>query len=295
MSLLSEIDERIVSLEAAVIDLRQREREAVERIAELKRSLRTAAVRSILATASLKTRAPTSEYALWPAGLMAVAAAVGAALFFMLAFLMTSSTAVRAIVTVCGAAGAVGAAGWLLFHSDEHELRTTRERSRGDLDRLRPALASERAALKVWQEKRARAAAELKSVAESITMKRRQLLQEDWKSMRSVEFEQFLARACELLGYQVETTKTTGDQGIDLIVQRTGDRIAVQVKGYESSVGNAAVQQAVAGMRYYNCHRSAVMTNSRFTPSAVELARMNNCALIDETNLVAFVLGKHLL
>ena len=56
-------------------------------------------------------------------------------------------------------------------------------------------------------------------------------------------------------------------------------RIAVQAKGYVESVGNGAVQEALAGMAFYKCQRCAVITNSRFTASR-GLAGRINCILM---------------
>ncbi len=68
-----------------------------------------------------------------------------------------------------------------------------------------------------------------------------ELFARNGRAMRSEEFEQFLREVFLALGYEVAMTKVTGDQGIDLIVSRDGMRIAVQVNGYFSSVGNEAV------------------------------------------------------
>jgi len=45
-------------------------------------------------------------------------------------------------------------------------------------------------------------------------------------------------------------------------------------------------------MAHYGCHGCAVITNSRFTSSAVTLARSTRCVLIGEANFRDFVLGK---
>jgi HJR/Mrr/RecB family endonuclease len=103
-----------------------------------------------------------------------------------------------------------------------------------------------------------------------------------WKSMTGERWEQFLATHLRQHGYKVETTKTTGDQGVDLIVYFEDIRLAIQAKGYTGSVGNSAVQQAVAGKIFYNCSHCAVIINSRFTKSAKELAEKSDCILIDE-------------
>jgi len=118
------------------------------------------------------------------------------------------------------------------------------------------------------------------------------LYRQNWKAMRDVEFEQFLEKVFQALGYIVETTAITGDQGVDLIVAKDGVRVAIQVKGYHSSVGNGAIQEAFAGMAHYQCHACAAITNSRFTNSAVSLAKSTNCFLIDEESFRDFVMGR---
>jgi restriction system protein len=119
-----------------------------------------------------------------------------------------------------------------------------------------------------------------------------QLVHTDWRSMRGVDFEQFLSRAFEALGYQVQTTKASGDQGADLIVTGKGMRMAVQAKGYADRVGNHAVMEVVAGMNYYQCTSCLVITNSHFTTAAKELAPKNRCQLIDGTQIPDLIEGR---
>jgi Restriction endonuclease len=118
------------------------------------------------------------------------------------------------------------------------------------------------------------------------------LLATDWRPLRGIPFEEFLARIFRSLGYQVQLTKTTGDQGVDLIVTRNGRRIAVQAKGYDGSVGNDSVQQAHTGMAYYGCDGCAVITNSRFTRAAEDLAGRVHCTLIDGDRIAALINGQ---
>ena len=118
------------------------------------------------------------------------------------------------------------------------------------------------------------------------------LFDERWKEMRGVEFETFLESVFTALGYTVETTKVTGDQGLDLIVSYRHKRIGIQVKGWADPVGNGAVQEAHTGMTHYKCDAAAVITNSRFTRGAVDLANGTGCILIDEYSLPNLILGK---
>jgi hypothetical protein len=114
----------------------------------------------------------------------------------------------------------------------------------------------------------------------------------NWREMRGVEFEQFLGSSLRALNFTVKGTNTTGDQGVDLIAVKSGIRLAIQAKGYAGAVGNDSVQQAFAGMKYYDCTCCAVITNSRFTPQARELARKLQCILVGGPELLQFLDGE---
>ncbi len=114
-----------------------------------------------------------------------------------------------------------------------------------------------------------------------------------WTAMRDKELEWFLKDVFEQLGYQVQLTKASGDQGVDLIVSGGGRRIAIQVKGYANAVGNSAVQEVYAGMNFWKCQECAVITNSRFTKSAKHLADSLNCKLIDRRRMDDLMAGEH--
>lgn len=127
--------------------------------------------------------------------------------------------------------------------------------------------------------------------AEARKARLRFLYEQNWRAMRDVQFEKYLSGVFVAQGYQVELTGKTRDQGVDLIIVKDGVRTAIQVKGYHNSVSNAAVQQAYSGMKHYRCDHCAVITNSRFTNSAVQLSKTTNCRLIDERRFEAFVMG----
>ncbi len=114
-----------------------------------------------------------------------------------------------------------------------------------------------------------------------------------WQQMAGLNFENFLSEVFRERGYEVQRIGGTGDQGVDLIVARGKTRIAVQAKGYlASAVGNDAVQQVHAGMTYYGCQRSAVITNARFTSSARELAARVGCTLVEGSQMLELIDGR---
>lgn len=113
---------------------------------------------------------------------------------------------------------------------------------------------------------------------------------DELKKLSGTEFEDYLAELFKSHGYQVETTPSTGDYGADLILHKDQQRTAVQAKCYTGSVGVAAVQEALSGMAYYNCHSAWVVTTGNYTANAVELARQSKVRLLGSDELGKLVL-----
>lgn len=118
------------------------------------------------------------------------------------------------------------------------------------------------------------------------------LLGRDWRVLRDTPFEEFVCEVFECLGFRTETTKASGDQGIDVIATKGGVIWGIQCKGYADNVGNAAVQQAYTGRTIYRCDRCMVVTNSGFTRAAQEAARHTGCVLITGADIPALIRGE---
>jgi restriction endonuclease Mrr len=103
--------------------------------------------------------------------------------------------------------------------------------------------------------------------------------------MSGTEFEHFMANVFAKQGYPVQLTPCSGDQGVDLLLTIDERRVAVQLKRHTAPVGNAAVQQALAGMIHYKAKEAWVITTSTFTKSARQLATSTAVRLIDRNEL----------
>lgn len=97
--------------------------------------------------------------------------------------------------------------------------------------------------------------------------------------MNGFEFEEFVSLLFRRMGYSTQMTQKSGDQGIDVIAVRNRVRIGIQAKCYSNSVGNAAIQEATAGKKFYDCDKVLVITNNYFTSAAIELADSNGVVL----------------
>ena len=111
-----------------------------------------------------------------------------------------------------------------------------------------------------------------------------------FKNLRGADFEKLLYRLYEKMGYAVQLTGKTGDQGGDLIITKEGKRIVVQAKRYQDLVNNKAIQEAVAAKGIYNCNSATVIVTSDFTDGALELAKANYVYLINGKKLREFLL-----
>lgn len=98
---------------------------------------------------------------------------------------------------------------------------------------------------------------------------------DDLDEMTGWEFEKWLRRFFERVGYEVYPTPYRGDFGADFVLTWNGTRIAVQAKRASRQVGLRAVQEVVAAKAYYDCERAMVVTNSYYTEQAIILARAN--------------------
>ena len=109
-----------------------------------------------------------------------------------------------------------------------------------------------------------------------------------WRCRRLTgeEFEQYVALVLRDNGFrEIELTRASGDQGVDILASRAGKRYAIQCKNYAGAVGNAAVQEAYAGAQFYGCDVAAVICPGTFTRAAHELAGSTGVRLWDGERL----------
>lgn len=97
--------------------------------------------------------------------------------------------------------------------------------------------------------------------------------------MGGFEFEEFIAKLFDAKGYSARVTNSSGDQGADVVAEKDFEKLTIQAKRYKGKVSNSAVQEVVASMRHYEADRGLVITNSKFTSSAKELASSNGIEL----------------
>jgi restriction system protein len=103
--------------------------------------------------------------------------------------------------------------------------------------------------------------------------------------LSGTEFEDYVARIARSCGSPVIMTSITGDWGVDVIVGKRPNRLAIQCKRQSRPVGASAVQEVVAGAPMQDCTKTMVVTNHEFTPAARKLAELHGCELVGRTEL----------
>lgn len=113
---------------------------------------------------------------------------------------------------------------------------------------------------------------------------------DDIDEMTGIEFEVYLYHKFKKLGYKAKLTPVTADYGADLVLKKKRIKMVVQAKRYHQDVGIAAVQEVIGSIAYYNSDGGMVVTNSFFTPNAINLAKANDITLWDRRALIRYLI-----
>lgn len=118
------------------------------------------------------------------------------------------------------------------------------------------------------------------------------LPEEDEAPGDGLDYERYCADRLTRAGWRAHRTPASGDQGADIVAVRDGLRLVVQCKRLSKPVGNAAVQEAAAALRYWAGDRAAVVSNAGFTPAARRLAGATGVLLLHHDALDAIDLAE---
>lgn len=114
----------------------------------------------------------------------------------------------------------------------------------------------------------------------------------DIDEMNGIAFEHYVADLLRSQGYtDVRVTPDQNDFGADILFADGETTYAAQVKRYRGFVGVEALYQAAGGRDYYGRQRAAVITNSRFSTQALELASKTGMLLVDRQLLTDWIVA----
>jgi hypothetical protein len=117
-------------------------------------------------------------------------------------------------------------------------------------------------------------------------------LPERFGRMGAAEFEAEISGLLRALGYAVRPTPPSSIHDVDLILETTGRRVAVQLKRWNAPVGDRSVYGLFAGRIHHGTDEAWLITTSRFTPKAVRLASTTGVRLVDGAELAGWLEGQ---
>ena len=119
---------------------------------------------------------------------------------------------------------------------------------------------------------------------------------DEFKHLNPENFEKFIAFIFQSMGYTTQVTQYTGDYGADVIAEKEGEKLAVQVKKYKkgNDVSNDEVRKAIGSMPHFKATGAVLITTSDYTLQAREQAKNAPIELINGDQLDALIY-KHLL
>lgn len=100
------------------------------------------------------------------------------------------------------------------------------------------------------------------------------------EDMDPFKYEHYCASEFNKTGWEAKATQGSSDQGVDVKATKGGITLVAQCKKFAKPVGNKAVQEVVAGMKYYEANKGVVIAPNGFTNSAEKLAEANKIKLI---------------
>ena len=102
------------------------------------------------------------------------------------------------------------------------------------------------------------------------------------------EFEIFMKRIFEGMGYNVKLTAHRKDYGADLILSSGEIRQLVELKCYSirNKVGNQEIRKTIGALQKHNCQKAIFITTSSFTEAAYEQSKESPILLIDNQALM---------
>lgn len=115
----------------------------------------------------------------------------------------------------------------------------------------------------------------------------------DVDNLSGVEFENVCQALVEKMGFTTQTTKASGDGGIDLIAYNSqpllSGKYIIQCKRYTGSVGEPIIRDLYGVVTAERANKGILMTTGQFTKSAIAFSNAKPIELIDGEKLKALL------
>ena len=107
-----------------------------------------------------------------------------------------------------------------------------------------------------------------------------------WMSLDGHSFEEAVAAVFRKQGYRATVSKQGGDGGIDIILTKGSEKIAVQCKAHKKEVGPSAVRELYGTMQHFRFTEGILVSRSGFTKGVYDFAKDKPIKLYNLNNIM---------
>jgi hypothetical protein len=237
-------------------------------------------------------RSPAAKFDMWSTAVLFAGPVIVGGLTLILVHLLTGSYPLAFFGFLLGMVAGAGLFAAFIFQPDNASLPSAiaQAETKSRLEQAR--LAEKTTRLSETNERLKLKRGEQREQIASGKLQRAALLQRNWKSMRDVEWEDYVVEVLRTHGFTVERSGRAGQDDPNLIVTSGNRRIAVLTQGEGHVANSATIQTVLAAKEHSRCDSCAVVINRRFTGAAQDFAKRNGCLAIGAQEFPDFVLGK---
>jgi hypothetical protein len=113
-----------------------------------------------------------------------------------------------------------------------------------------------------------------------------------FEGMDVARFEAEVSELLRDLGYTVRPTPPSNLHNVDLLLETTGRKVAVQLKPWKAPVGDRSVYGLFTGRIHYATDEAWLITTSEFTRKAIKLAETTGVRLVDGVELAEWLASR---
>src|SRR5215207_11653010 len=113
-----------------------------------------------------------------------------------------------------------------------------------------------------------------------------------FEGMDAAKFEAEVSGLLRDLGYTVRPAPQSGLHDVDLLLETTSCKVAVQLKRWNAPVGDRSVYALFTGRIHYATDEAWLITTSEFTRKAVKLAETTGVRLVDGVELAEWLVRR---
>ncbi len=100
-----------------------------------------------------------------------------------------------------------------------------------------------------------------------------------WLSLSGKQYEDEISNLFSKLGYKVNLTKSSGDEGIDIFLEKDGEFTAVQCKAHIRPVSPSVAQELYSSMLHEQIAKGIIVSTHGFTNGTADFAITKPIAL----------------